>query len=302
LNTKIKRFKEINEFFETTGFHKRTDIPEFFIFSFEELNKDSAVKMPPYQKDFYQISLIIQSEDSSFSINQQQSSSQKNILYFLSPDHIFSWKRDIVTQGYICYFKTNFLGFFKGNIETDFSFFNLIEQNIVVLDDQQAQEINLDFKKLHTEYYIPNSYRTQILQSSLLSLLFKCKSLNDVQNKNEIKPSEKLKLVNQFKNLVNNCYITDKQVNIYAEKLSVRAAYLNDSVKEITGKNAKDLISERIMDEAKKLLHYSTDDVAQIAYALGFEEPTNFIRFFKTHSQTTPKDFRNQLLLPRMHE
>jgi AraC family transcriptional regulator, transcriptional activator of pobA len=295
MNTNIKRFREINEFFETTGFQKRTDIPEFFIFSFEELNHDSAVKMPPYQKDFYQLSLIIQSENSSFSINQQQNSSQQNVLYFLSPDHVFSWKRDIVTTGYVCYFKKSFLDFFNGNIDNDFSFFNLTEQNIIVLSDSQVHELQSDFRKLHTELNIPNSYRTQILQSSLLSLLFKCKSLDENMSKNEPKPSEKTKIYNQFKNLVNNCFILDKQVNIYADKLAVRPTYLNEIVKETTGRTAKEVISERVIEEAKKLLHYGTEDVAQIAFYLGFEEPTNFIRFFKTHTNSTPKDYRNQL-------
>ncbi|MCA6407710.1 MAG: hypothetical protein IM575_01140, partial [Cytophagales bacterium] len=49
LKQNIKRFKEINEFFETTGFEKRTDIVDFFVFRFDELPKDSALKMPPYQ-------------------------------------------------------------------------------------------------------------------------------------------------------------------------------------------------------------------------------------------------------------
>ena len=50
----VAKFKSINEFFETTGFDKRTDIPDFFIFRFDELPKNRALKMAPYQKEFYQ--------------------------------------------------------------------------------------------------------------------------------------------------------------------------------------------------------------------------------------------------------
>ena len=68
LAAKIKQFTEINEFFETTGFEKRTDITDFFIFSFGELPKDGLLKMQPYQKDFFQVSLIKKSDASQLSI------------------------------------------------------------------------------------------------------------------------------------------------------------------------------------------------------------------------------------------
>ena len=93
----IKTFKEINEFFETTGFEKRTDIPEFFIFKFDELPKDKALKMPPYQKDFHQVSLILNAQNTSAKINEQSNKTLENTLYFLSPNHIFSWQRNIKT-------------------------------------------------------------------------------------------------------------------------------------------------------------------------------------------------------------
>jgi hypothetical protein len=57
LKKNIKCFDEINDFFETTGLEKRTNIADFFVFLFDELPNDNALKMPPYQKDFYQISL-----------------------------------------------------------------------------------------------------------------------------------------------------------------------------------------------------------------------------------------------------
>jgi AraC family transcriptional regulator, transcriptional activator of pobA len=294
LPTIIKRFAEINEFFETTGFDKRTNISDFFVFSFDELPIKSASSMPPYQKDFFQVSLIINSESSALSIDSQASQGQNNILYFLSPDHIFSWKRDQVTEGFICYFKTSFLGFFNGNIANDFSFFDLSNKNILNINDLESIGLKNDFEKLYQEYYTQNTYRVQILQSMLLSLLFKCKSLSENYSKEEQKHSKKQELLLRFKNLINNRFIADKQVNVYADMLNVTANYLNDCVKEQTGRTAKDLITDKIIIEAKKSLQYGSEDIAQIAFSLGFDEPTNFIRFFKTQTGSTPKAFREQ--------
>lgn len=293
LKQNIKRFNEINEFFETTGFEKRTDIADFFVFRFDELPKDNALKMPPYQKDFYQVSLIINSGNAVADINEQSNSSLGNTLYFLSPDHIFSWQRNTLTTGFIVYFKAAFLNFFSGNFKNEFSFFNLSQQNFLKLESEQAFELATDFEKLYKEYYTPNTYRVQILQSFLLSLLFKYKSLQDVMGTIYNNPSKKQALVFQFQNFVTNCYIKHKQVGDYAKELSVTANTLNQTVKEVLGKTAKELISEKIIQESKKRLKYTTDDISEIAYSIGFEEPTHFIRFFKNQTSITPKEYRN---------
>ncbi len=293
MNNRIKRFKEINDFFETTGFEKRTDIPDFFIFQFDELPKGNAIKMPPYQKDFYQISLIINADNATIGINEQENKSLENTLYFLSPDHIFSWQRNLNTTGFVVYFKPEFLNFFNGNIQNDFSFFELSQTNAIFLSKSNTLELATDFQKLYKEFYTPNVYRIQILQSFLLSLLFKSKSLQEEKDNTPIKFSKKQELVFRFQNLVSNCYLTKKQVGDYANKLFVSANTLNQNVKEITGKTAKEIIAEKIIQEAKKLLQYSSDDITQIAFHLGYEEPTHFIRFFKNQTKTTPKEYRN---------
>ena len=292
LDKRIKRFTEINEFFETTGFEKRTDISNFFIFRFDELPNKSALKMPPYQKDFYQVSLIVNADKAEIGINEQENKSLNNTLYFLSPEHIFWWQRNLKTTGYIIYFKVDFFNFFNGNFKTEFSFFDLAQSNFLELDSAITSEFATDFDKLYKEYYTPNNYRIQILQSFLLSLLFKFKSLQELKNTTLLKPSKKQDLVFKFQNLVANCYLTKKQVAEYAEQLFVSANNLNQTVKEVTGKTAKQIITEKIIQEAKKQLHYTTDDIAQIAYTIGFEEPTHFIRFFKTQTAMTPNDYR----------
>ena len=291
LNNRIKRFTEINEFFETSGFEKRTDINNFFIFRFDELPKSGTFKMSPYQKDFYQVSLIINADIAEIGINEQENKTLQNTLYFLSPEHIFSWQRSVNTTGFVVYFKNDFLNFFNGNFKNEFSFFDLSQNNFIRLVN--SNDLANDFEKLYKEFYTPNLYRIQILQSFLLSLLFKCKSLQEQTNQTKTIFSKKQELVLKFQNLVSNCYITQKQVSNYADQLFVSANTLNQNVKEITGKSAKEIISEKIILESKKLLQYSNEDIAQIGYNMGFEEPTHFIRFFKNQTSITPKEYRN---------
>lgn len=294
MKPRILHFSDINSFFEATGFEKRTDIADFFVFRFDELPKDGALKMPPYQKDFHQLSLILEAGNALADINTQTNSSLANTLYFLSPEHIFSWQRNQQTTGFVVYFKTAFLNFFSGQFQQAFSFFSLSQQNFLPLNSTVATELAADFDKLYKEFYTPNPYRQQILQSFLLSLLFKCKSLQEAQGTVAPPLSKKQALVLSFQNLVTNCYIKHKQVSDYAEQLHLSANALNQTVKEVLGSTAKAVISEKIVQEAKRQLKYSTQDISEVAYALGFDEPTHFIRFFKQHTNSTPKAYRQQ--------
>jgi AraC-like DNA-binding protein len=58
---------------------------------------------------------------------------------------------------------------------------------------------------------------------------------------------------------------------------------------------AKRVIVERIVLEAKRLLARSALTVAAISHQLGFDEPTNFVKYFKRETGTTPAQFRAQL-------
>jgi AraC family transcriptional regulator, transcriptional activator of pobA len=67
-------------------------------------------------------------------------------------------------------------------------------------------------------------------------------------------------------------------------------------VKAKTRRNARDIIAERLIAEARHLLTYTELNVSQIADQLGFGEPTHFTRFFKPHVQEGPQVFRRRIL------
>ena len=75
----------------------------------------------------------------------------------------------------------------------------------------------------------------------------------------------------------------------FASALSVHPNYLSRAVKEVTGKPTTTHITVRIVNEAKALLQHTNWNIADIAYALGFEYPTYFNNFFKKLTGTNPK-------------
>jgi AraC-like DNA-binding protein len=63
-------------------------------------------------------------------------------------------------------------------------------------------------------------------------------------------------------------------------------------LKEVTGKTTRQLIAERIASEARALLKHTNWNISEIAWCLGFEDTSNFVKFFKKNSELTPHQFR----------
>jgi AraC-like DNA-binding protein len=79
----------------------------------------------------------------------------------------------------------------------------------------------------------------------------------------------------------------------YADRLAIHVNHLNKVLKENTGKTTTDLISSRIVKEAKILLKQTDWNVSEIAYCLGFEEVAHFSNFFRKQTSFSPLAFRN---------
>jgi AraC family transcriptional regulator, transcriptional activator of pobA len=83
-------------------------------------------------------------------------------------------------------------------------------------------------------------------------------------------------------------------LGFYAEKLAMTPDRLNDHVKRATGVTAGHLIRQRLLTEAKRQLVFTADPIHEIAYSLGFSDPSHFTRFFRKQTATTPQEFRAQ--------
>lgn len=88
---------------------------------------------------------------------------------------------------------------------------------------------------------------------------------------------------------------TRHQVAEYAARLGYSARTLNRLARENTGLSAKQLIDERVVLEAKRLLAHGHDSVARLAGQLGFDDPSNFSKYFQHRTGLTPAAFRDRV-------
>ena len=107
------------------------------------------------------------------------------------------------------------------------------------------------------------------------------------------KPDRQSEITMLFKELLYNNFIKNREVKFYAEALAVSENYLNRCVNQITDKPPKQHINELVIAHSKVLLQDRAKDIAQIAFALNFSDPSYFGRLFKQLTNQTPTEYRS---------
>lgn len=98
--------------------------------------------------------------------------------------------------------------------------------------------------------------------------------------------------LDEFLGLLETRLFSHKQVAQYADMLNLSNYQLNAITKTTLGKTCSELINEYVILESKRHILATSDQVSQVAYHLGFEDVSYFIRFFKKHTGYSPEEFR----------
>lgn len=133
-----------------------------------------------------------------------------------------------------------------------------------------------------------------LLRYELCALLLRLAILQDQHVGAEVTRSPGLQRYARFRRLVEQNYAGWHQVSAYAAALGCTEKSLTRAALEATGQSAKNVIAARIALEAKRLLVHTDRPIYLIAEGLGFEEATNFAKFFKREAELTPIAFRQR--------
>lgn len=95
-----------------------------------------------------------------------------------------------------------------------------------------------------------------------------------------------------FRLAVERYYTERKQVQDYADRLGVTANHLVKTIREVTGVTPGQIIQDRLLLEAKRLLAHSPQSIAAISHELAFQAPSQFGRWFKNAAGISPGEFR----------
>lgn len=162
----------------------------------------------------------------------------------------------------------------------------------VQLSNAEMEEIADLIKRMQDEYFSTNDqYSLEIIRSELHILITKLYRIKSRQ-KQIIFDKKYLSEFIEFQRLVESNVKQTTRVQDYAKMLGVSTKTLNNISKTIIHKTAKEFVDEICTKQIKRLLINTELSIKEIAFASGFEETTNFYKYFKRQTQTTPEQFR----------
>ena len=243
----------------------------------------------PHRIKFYNI-LYFTSGDDYHYVDFKKYQVKKGSLIFLNKDQIHSFSKTANYKGYIILFTDKFLS--RNLINIQKVFYNILSKPYIL--DNCFEEFETIFKQLINEYEDTNNlFKEKIFVSLFNYLILKSEKLlsNEINdNQNE----KYLTIFEEFTNLLHENYQLSRNVNFYAEKLSISPKHLNTLCRKFLNLSAKNTIDNFVVLEAKREL-ISNSPIKEIAYKLGFLETTNFVKYFKKQTNISPSKFKEQL-------
>lgn len=272
-------------------------------FNVWQIESDSNATKIYSRKDFYKICLttgksIIHYADRSFE-------AQGTVLFFGNPHIPYSWETLSTTYaGYTCLFSEDFLKLSERSESLQQSpLFKIGGTPILKITEAQRKFLNTIFLKMIEEQQTDYTYRDDLIRNYINLIIHEALKLQPSENFDQHK-NALTRITSVFLELLERQFPVEnsdrplalRTAQDYANALAIHVNYLNRAVKETTGRSTTAHITTRIASEAKALLQHTDWNVADIAYALGFEYNTYFNNFFKKMTGTNPTAFRDALV------
>lgn len=250
----------------------------------------------PHKHDFF-ILVVFTHGKGNHTIDFQKYTVEPGSVFFLSPGQVHSWELTPDTDGHILFFSTDFYtSTFSRKRLNSYSLFNsILEFPALKINSFEAGEIIYLFEKINQETKQPTWSTKELLKNyidTLLIYLYRYKG-----SKTSFSQEEKL-VHDQFQQLellIEDHFKRHREVNFYADQMSLSLKQLNGLCKNTVSKTSSQLILDRVILEAQRLLTHSDLNISEIAHALEFDDSSYFSRLFKKKTAMTPEQFRKQL-------
>ncbi len=279
---KINQFKDVTK---TEGFYFNNFKDHFHI-------HQKAISIP-HKHDFF-LTVLFTKGSGIHEIDFNSYEIKPGSIFLLNPGQTHYWEPSEDTEGFVFFHSKDFfdIGFNKHSV-FDFPFFSsLLNPSVLYLPPSNDERIKSYFQELQIEYAHENSFKKEKI-IALLDLIYieLSRVYPHTLNNYVLKSNTITQHLRQLEQLVEEKYKTDKSPASYADMLNISARHLNRLTRESLGKTTTQLITERVILEAKRILVHNNDSLANIAYTLGYEDYAYFSHLFKKWTGFTPSEF-----------
>ena len=274
-------------------------VGQFNVFNYQDFIGPEPKPVPYSRREYYKISFLIGSIRYFYA---DKTVEVKNAaLAFANPMIPYNWERLSENQsGHFCVFTEEFFTNF-GTIR-DYPIFQPGSTPIYEVDPGDIEEINRFYLQMIEEINSDYAYKYDLIKTLVIQLIHKAIKLKPAEASLYSHSTANDRISSLFSELLERQFPIESPIqrmklrtpNDFANNLSVHINHLNRALKATMGQTTSQLISSRIMQEARILLRHTNWQISEIGYCLGFEEPSHFISFFKKTENVTPRLYRTQ--------
>ncbi len=220
---------------------------------------------------------------------------KEGTVLLIRKDQIHKFFRSPNVKGYLLVFTEDFIISHLNKMEAlkSMQLFNdsLSFPKIEFTNKEAFSDFTVLVKHLEQEYNVKDNFSIGITRSVLhivITKLFRIKAQTN-------RFTERKKYMTQFlefQKLVEEKCLQSKKVQFYAQEMGMSTKTINNIVKSVVNDTAKAYIDERAIMQIKRLLISTDLSIKEIAFSSGFSDPTNFYKYFKKFTASSPEVFR----------
>jgi AraC-like DNA-binding protein len=266
----------------------------FKIRSISEVLAGKDMNQDLHRHDFYFI-LVVTKGAGSHLIDFINHPVTNNSIFILRPGQVHELRIKAGSEGYLLEFNKEFQ--FSSSVAGNALLRKAANRNFCKVDKPGIQALCTPLQAMLDEYQLKKEGFETVMKANLEIFLIQYLRYRQQNQHTSVKanPYQQEKL-QEFMDLLEVNIATTKQVAAYADMLHLSPFQINSITKSLLGKTVAELIEDQILLEAKRYLLATANQVNQIAFQLGYEDVSYFIRFFKKRTGQTPEAFRKNLL------
>lgn len=272
-------------------FHAEEHDHTFYANTFREHLEHHHFVNTPHKHDFFLVILFTKGHG-THQVDFTGYPVKPGSVFILSPGQSHSWKLSKDIDGYIFFHTRDFYdSYYQSEKVQDYPFFRSVHHTpLILLKHKQRHKVEQLFKEILDEYQEARPLRLQKLRL-LVALFYIDLARYYLPGLEETGGQHYLDQVRRLEGLIDAHFKTEKSPAFYANLMNVSERHLNRMCSISLRKSVSELISDRVVLEAKRMLAGHGHTVAGVAAGLGYFDQSYFARLFKKKSGYTPSGF-----------